>query len=112
VGDDIESAHSKDEMLTNIMVYVVTRTFNTASWIYFGRREEGGRILSADGKRVEVPTGCALFPKEMLAWPPRSYVERLYNVQHWQKMPRGGHFGAFEEPQLFIDDLRTFVRGL
>jgi microsomal epoxide hydrolase len=112
VGDDIESAHSKDEMLTNIMVYVVTRTFNTASWIYFGRREEGGRILSADGKRVEVPTGCALFPKEMLAWPPRSYVERLYNVQHWHEMPRGGHFGAFEEPQLFMDDLRTFVRGL
>ena len=111
-GDDIESAHTKDELLTNIMVYITTRTFNTASWIYYGRREEGGRILSPDGKRVEVPTACALFPKEMLAWPPRSYVDRIYNVQRWTTMPRGGHFGAMEEPELFIDDLRAFVRKL
>lgn len=112
VGDDIESAHTKDELLTNIMVYIVTRTFNTASWIYYGRREEGGRVLSAEGKRVEVPTGCALFPAEMLAWPPRSYVERLYNVQHWTEMPRGGHFGAMEEPELMIEDVRAFARTL
>ncbi len=112
VGDDIESAHSKDEMLTNIMVYITTRTFNTASWIYYGRREEGGRIFSPEGHRVEVPTACALFPKEMLAWPPRSYVDRLYNVQRWTTMPRGGHFGAMEEPELFLNDLRAFVREL
>ena len=111
-GDDIESAHGKDELLTNIMIYVVTRSFNTASWIYYGRREEGGRILSPEGKRVEVPTACALFPKELLAWPPRSYVERMYNVRHWSEMPRGGHFAAMEEPQLLIDDIRSFVRSL
>lgn len=112
VGDDIESAHTKDELLTNIMIYVVTKTFNTASWIYYGRREEGGRIFSDTGERVEVPTACALFPKEMSAWPPRSYVERMYNVQHWTKMPRGGHFGAFEEPELTVDDIRAFARSL
>ena len=50
----------------NIMVYLVTGTFDSASWIYFGRREEGGRILSPEGRRVEVPTGCALFPRELL----------------------------------------------
>jgi len=111
-GDDIESAHTKDELLTNIMIYVVTRTFNTASWIYYGRREEGGRILSPDGKRVEVPTACVLFPKEMLAWPPRSYVERIYNVCRWTEMPRGGHFGAMEEPQLLIDDIQGFASSL
>jgi len=111
VGDDVESAHSKDELLTNIMVYIVTRTFNTASWIYYGRREEGDRILSPEGKRVEVPTGCALFPKEMLAWPPRSYVERIYNVQRWTEMPRGGHFGAMEEPELMIEDIRAFANS-
>lgn len=112
VGDDIESAHSKDELLTNIMIYVVTRTFNSASWIYYGRREEGGRILSPEGTRVEVPTACALFPKELLAWPPRSYVERIYNIRHWTEMPRGGHFAAMEEPKLLIDDIRSFVRCL
>ncbi|MDC1287329.1 epoxide hydrolase [Gammaproteobacteria bacterium] len=111
-GDDIDSAHSKDALLTNIMVYLVTATFNTASWIYYGRREEGGRVLSPAGKRVEVPTAVALFPAEMLAWPPRSYVERIYNVRRWSEMPRGGHFAALEQPELLIDDLRKFARGL
>ena len=111
-GDDIESVHSKDSLLTNIMVYLVTGTFNTASWIYYGRREEGGRILSPDGKRVEVPTAVALFPAEMLAWPPRSYVERVYNIVHWSEMPAGGHFAALEQPALLIEDLRSFARSL
>ena len=111
-GDDVESAHSRDDLLTNIMVYLVSGTFCTSTWIYFGRREEGGRILSPEGKRVEVPTACALFPKELLAWPPRSYVERIYNVTHWTEMPRGGHFGAMEAPALLIDDIRAFARTL
>lgn len=109
---DIESAHSKDDLLTNIMIYITTRTFNTATWIYYGRREEGGRVLSPEGRRVEVPTGCAVFPQEMLNWPPRSYAERLYNIQHWTEMPRGGHFAAMEEPQMLLEDIRTFARTL
>ena len=111
-GDDVESVYTKDQLLTNIMVYIVTRTFNTASWIYYGRREEGGRVLSTEGKRVEVPTACALFPAEMLAWPPRSYAERIYNVTQWTEMPRGGHFGAMEQPDLLIEDIRKFARTL
>ncbi len=111
-GDDIESVHSKDSMLTNIMVYLVTGTFNTASWIYYGRREEGGRLLSEEDKRVEVPTAAALFPAEMLAWPPRSYVERLYNITQWSEMPQGGHFAAFEQPDLLVKDIRKFARSL
>ena len=111
-GDDVESAHSKDVLLTNIMVYIVTRTFNTASWIYYGRREEGGRLFDTDGKRVEVPTACALFPKELLSWPPRSYVERIVNVQRWTEMPRGGHFAALEVPDLLLNDIRAFARTL
>ncbi len=112
VGDDIESVHSKDSLLTNIMVYLVTRTFNTASWIYYGRREEGGRFLPPGGKRIEVPTAAALFPAELLSWPPRSYVERLYNITQWTEMPRGGHFAALEQPDLLIEDVRTFARTL
>jgi len=111
-NDDIEAVHSKDELLTNIMIYITTGTFNTASWIYYGRREEGGRVLSPEGRRVEVPTGCAVFPAEMLRWPPRSYADRIYNIQQWTEMPRGGHFAAMEEPELLIDDIRTFARTL
>ncbi len=110
--NNVESVYSKDQLLTNIMVYIVTRTFNTASWIYYGRREEGGRVLSPEGKRVEAPTGCAVFPEELLEWPPRSYAERIYNITQWTEMPRGGHFAAMEEPDLLIEDIRKFVRGL
>ena len=111
-GDDIESVYTKDELLTNIMIYLVTGTFNTASWIYYGRREEGGRVLSPEGRRVEVPTACALFPEELLSWPPRSYVERIYNVTQWTELPRGGHFAAMEQPELLIEDIRAFARTI
>lgn len=111
-GDDIESVHSKDSLLTNIMVYLVTGSFNSASWIYYGRREEGGRLLSPEGKRVEVPTAVALFPAELLSWPPRSYVERVYNISRWTEMPRGGHFAALEQPDLLVEDIRAFARTL
>ena len=112
VGDDIESVHSKDSLLTNIMIYLITKTFNTASWIYYGRTEEGGRILSPEGKRVEVPTAAALFPAELLSWPPRSYAERIYNIKQWTEMPQGGHFAALEQPDLLIKDIRTFARSI
>ncbi len=111
-GDNIESVHTKDLLLTNIMVYLVTRTFNTASWIYYGRREEGGRLLSPDGHRVEVPTAAALFPAELLSWPPRSYAERIYNIARWTEMPCGGHFAALEQPALLIEEIRAFARTL
>jgi len=109
---DIETVFSKDVLLTNIMIYIITKTFNTASWIYYGREEEGGRVLSKKGKRVEVPTACALFPAEMSSWPPRSYVDRVYNVRQWTEMPSGGHFAAMEQPKFLIEDLRNFVRSL
>ena len=111
-NNDIEGVHSKDTLLTNIMIYIITKTFNTASWIYYAREEEGGRIICPQGGRVEVPVGCALFPEEMASWPPKSYVERLYNVIQWTEMERGGHFAAMEEPDSLVDDIRQFARTL
>ena len=111
-NNDIESVYSKDTLLANIMVYVITKTFNSASWIYYGRREEGGRFLPKDFHRIEVPTAAALFPEEMLAWPPKSYAERMYNIKRWTKMSKGGHFAALEQPTLLIDDIRAFARTL
>jgi len=111
-GNDIESVYSKDTLLKNIMVYLVTKTFNTASWIYYGRREEGGRFLPKDGHRIEVPTAAALFPKEYLEWPPKSYAERIYNIKRWTKMSKGGHFAALEQPDLLIKDIREFAKTL
>ena len=111
-NNDIESVYSKDTLLANIMVYIVTKTFNSASWIYYGRREEGGRFLPKNCHRIEVPTAAALFPAEMLSWPPRSYAERMYNIKRWSKMSKGGHFAALEQPKLLINDIRAFARTL
>jgi pimeloyl-ACP methyl ester carboxylesterase len=108
--NNIESVYSKDTLLANIMVYVVTKTFNTASWIYYGRREEGGRFFTKDFKKNKIPKGIAVFPKEMSAWPPRSYVERIFNVKQWTEMQSGGHFAAMEQPDLLVNDIFQFAR--
>ena len=110
--NDIESVYSKDTMLSNIMVYLVTKTFNTASWIYYGRREEGGRPLPKEGLPIKAPTAVALFPKEYLEWATKSYVERIYNIQRWTEMPKGGHFAALEQPDLLVKDIREFAKDL
>ena len=111
-NNNIESVYSKDILLANIMVYLVSNTFNTSSWIYFGRREEGGRFFPKNFHRIEVPTGVAIFPKEMSEWPPRSYVERIFNIKHWTQMPNGGHFAALEQPELLVNDIRVFAQTL
>ena len=107
---NIESVYSKDILLGNIMVYILTKTFNTASWIYFGRREEGGRFFPKDFKRIKVPTAAAIFPAEMSEWPPKSYVKRIFNITQWTEMPSGGHFAALEKPDLLINDIVKFYR--
>jgi microsomal epoxide hydrolase len=110
-GGVIDPPYSLDWMLSNIMVYLTTRSFLTASWIYRGMFLDGGFSMP-EGRRVEVPTGVAAFPLDLLAFPPRAMVERGYNVVRYSAMPRGGHFASLEEPELFLADLRGFVAGL
>ena len=110
--NNIESVYSKDVLLANIMVYVLTNTFNTASWIYYGRREEGGRYFPKDFKKINIPTGISMFPKEMSEWPPSSYIERIFNVQHLSKMNSGGHFPALENPKILVKDINLFFKKI
>ena len=109
---DIESVYSKDILISNIMIYLVTKTFNTATWIYYGRREEGGRSLPKEHLPLKIPTAVALFPKEYLEWAPRSYVKRIYNIKQWTEMPKGGHFAALEQPELLVEDIKKFSKNL
>lgn len=108
--DSIENAHSKDQLLTNLMLYLVTDSFNTASWFYRGFFEEGGAM--APGTRVEVPTAVANFPKEFLTWAPRSMIEKGYNVTRWTNFEHGGHFAAMETKSVFADDVAAFVKEI
>jgi len=111
-NNNIESVYSKDKLLANIMIYVLTKTFDTATWIYYGRREEGGRLFPSNFKKIKIPTAAAIFPAEMSEWPPRSYVERIFNIKQWTEMPAGGHFAALEKPDLLVNDVRKFLRSL
>ncbi|MCY4076591.1 MAG: epoxide hydrolase [Acidobacteria bacterium] len=107
-----ETIFTKDQLLTNIMLYWVTGTATSAARLYYesSRQAAAGLIFMPEG-RIEVPTGVALFPEELIL-PPRAWVERQFNLTHWTEMPRGGHFAAFEQPELFVEDLRTFYRDL
>ena len=113
-GNNIEQAFTKDQLLTNVMLYLVTGTEGTGVWYYRGSADEAraAQGQTATGK-IQVPTGFAAFPKEMTALePPRSLLERDYNLVHYTKMPRGGHFACMEQPQLMVADLREFYRSL
>jgi len=102
-------AYTKDQLLTNIMIYVMTGSFTTGAWYYRGLMEEGG-VQFTEGQRCETPTAFANFPGEALyAAPPRSWAERAYNITRWSDMATGGHFAAMEEPDLFVTDLRQWA---
>jgi microsomal epoxide hydrolase len=108
-GGDVERRFSKDELLTNIMLYWVPETANSSCRLYC-ETMRNAKFPPTDF-RVDVPTGCAIFPRELIR-PPRKWVDKLYNVQRWTPMPAGGHFAAMEEPQLLVDDIRAFFRPL
>ena len=105
-GGDIESRFTKDELLTNIMIYWATASITSSTRIYYETRHN-----PRNRGRVEVPTAIAIFPTEIF-FAPRKWVEGWYNVQQWTEMPRGGHFAAMEEPELYVEDVRKFFRGL
>lgn len=106
---DVESVYTKDQLLANISVYWLTQTITSSTRLYY-EVFKGGRLALLTN-RVEVPTGVARFPKEIMRFP-RSWVERHYDVVHWTNFEKGGHFAAMERPKLFVDELRTFARVL
>ena len=105
-----ENALTRDEMLTNIMLYWVTGAIGSSFWPYYARLHGGWPV--PERATVDVPTGYAEFPKEILR-PPRSVAERMYtNIQRWTVMPKGGHFAALEQPERLVEDIRAFFRPL
>jgi pimeloyl-ACP methyl ester carboxylesterase len=105
---DIENSFSKDELLTNVMLYWVTQTIGSSIHTYFADTRSPS-LTTRD--RVNRPVGLALFPKDGAGVPPRTFAERTLNVQRWTVMPRGSHFAALEEPDLFADDVVEFFRA-
>jgi pimeloyl-ACP methyl ester carboxylesterase len=106
---DVESVFTRDELLTNIMIYWVTQTINSSTRLYYESRQHP--LSLSRGNRVNSPVAVALFPGE-IAMPPRALAERGLNVTRWTVMPKGGHFAAMEQPDLLAQDIREFFRPL
>jgi pimeloyl-ACP methyl ester carboxylesterase len=113
-GGDLEHSFTKDELLTNVMIYWVTESMPSAMRIYYESRHNLSRpesMTAFERSGTPAPMGFALFPKEINV-PPRAWVERSVGEQmvHWTEMPRGGHFASLETPQLLVNDVREFFR--
>ncbi|MDP1964623.1 MAG: epoxide hydrolase [Reyranella sp.] len=110
-GGDPLKRFSMDLLLDNIMVYWLTGTAGTATWLYRGVTEQKPRALP-EGARVETPTAFSAFPADIAPAPPKEWIERAFNLRRHTIMPSGGHFAALEEPGLLVEDIRAFFRPL
>lgn len=113
-GGKLENSFTKDELLTNVMIYWVTETMPSSARIYFESSHDNPRPSSMTpfvSKGPPAPMGYVLFPKEINV-PPRAWVERAIGSKliHWTEMPKGGHFAAMEQPILLLEDVRLFFQ--
>jgi epoxide hydrolase len=110
-----EEAVDRDLMLTDVMLYWLTRTAGSSSRLYYELRHWGQndrpdpRVNWNTPPPSPVPTGVAVFPREVMR-PLRRLSEKTDNIVHWSEFDRGGHFAGMEVPDLLIDDIRTFFR--
>lgn len=103
---NVESAFSKDELLTNIMIYWVTQTGGSSARYYY---EKAHQPAAPEPTYVKVPTGFATFIHDIIP-APRQFAERFFNVKRWTEMPHGGHFASLEVPEALAGQLREFFR--
>ena len=103
--ENIERVFTKDELLSNVTLYWITQTVHSSFRLYHESRKTP--LHFTEDEFVRVPVGIVRFPLED-PFPPRKYIERGYNVQHWTDMPSGGHFAAMEQPELLAKDIFKF----
>jgi hypothetical protein len=95
---------TRDELLDNVMLYWLTATGASSARLYWES------LKSPDRPAVTVPAGCSIFPKEIIR-PSRRWAEKKFtDLRWWDEPPKGGHFAAFEQPALFVDQVRSFFR--
>ena len=99
-----ENALSRDELLDNVSLYWFTNSSASSARLYW----ESFNRPSRD--RVEVPVGCSIFPKEIFRSSRRWAQRRFSDLRYWNELEKGGHFAAFEQPELYVDELRSFFR--
>lgn len=105
-GGDVERRFSKDDILAHVSIYWLTNTISSSMRYYFETR----RLMEEVpwDAWIGVPTAVVLFPADLYNTP-KEWIERAYNLAMFERMPRGGHFAAFEEPELLAGFLRAFA---
>jgi pimeloyl-ACP methyl ester carboxylesterase len=104
---DLEKRFTWDQLLANVTLYWMTETIHSSCRLYF----ESIPLQLERGEQIAPPCGIAHFAKEA-PFPPRSWIDRGYNVQHWTDFASGGHFAAMEEPYALAGDIREFFSSL
>jgi pimeloyl-ACP methyl ester carboxylesterase len=101
----------RDRFLDNLMLYWLTGTGASAARMYWESFAYVQRLFTdGEPERVGVPAGCSVFPKENPR-PSRRWAERRFtDIRYWNEPERGGHFAAFEQPELFVHEIRSFFR--
>jgi len=107
----LEDVLSRDEVLDTVMLYWLPGTGASAARLYWESIRQVNRwITGAVDDPVAVPTGCSIFPKELQRPSRRWAARRFVDIRHWSELDRGGHFAALEQPELFVDEVRSFFR--
>ncbi len=102
-----ENILNKEELLDNIMFYWLTKSASSSARLYW---ESFGSFGGNPEEKLLIPVGCSIFPKE-ISRTPRSWAEQVYsNIVYWNELEKGGHFAAFEQPELFINEIRSCFR--
>ncbi len=107
----LENVLGRDAVLDNLMLYWLPGTGASAARLYWESFKDIQRTFStATTDVVRVPTGCSIFPRENPRPSRRWAQKRFPDIRHWNELDRGGHFAAFEQPELYVDELRAFFR--
>jgi len=101
-----ENAISRDELLDNVMMYWLSKSAASSARLYW----ESFKNPPQD--EVDIPTGCSIFPKEIVRPSERWIRKRFTNLKYYNELEKGGHFAAFEQPEIFLQEIRTYFRSL
>ena len=104
-----DDAVTRDQLLTNLTVYWVTKTINSSIRLYCESSRTGR--FGPTGEYITVPTAAAVFPAEIFRIP-KAYAETRFNLVRYNRFDRGGHFAALEEPDLLVQDVKEFFSSL
>ena len=89
------------------MLYWLTNTGASSARLYW---ESFGQNIKGEENQIHLPTGCSIFPKEIVPTPREWAAQRYKNIVYWRYLDKGGHFAAFEQPELFVTEIRDWFQ--